>query len=252
MDTLPEAVNILASQLPDLKRQRSATPFANDIYEAAEYWHRLGTYVIENNTRVNFPQIALSELELMEQLESLLSIRSSEEQERYAPVFQAAGKLLRFVEEVQPPKDGHLGVLKVIREQFGFLLTDYGFSIAMEEPIGIRFSSGDVYVDLKWAKKYDSSCSFGSESDPKKSFWIDDLLFMNGDEGYRALPQDLALNTESDVENWFRSLADVFKKYGHDVLSNRPGIFEELAKAQTQRDQEYTQEMNRRYGPRSV
>ena len=57
-----------------------------------------------------------------------------------------------------------------------------------------------------------------------------------------------ALNTESDVQNWSKFLAGVFKQYGHDVLSNQPGIFEKLAKAQAQRDQEYTQEMDRLYG----
>jgi len=50
------------------------------------------------------------------------------------------------------------------------------------------------------------------------------------------------------VENWFKFLAGVFKQYGHDVLSNQPGIFEKLAKAQAKRDPEYTREMDCRYG----
>ncbi len=73
---------------------------------------------------------------------------------------------------------------------------------------------------------------------------------MYGDRRYRTLPEDLGLDTEEDVERWFTFLSGIFRQYGHDVLTNRPGIFEELAKAQEQRGREYTQEMDRLYGGR--
>jgi hypothetical protein len=247
---LKDIVDKMESYLPELERQRSSNPFANDVFEAADDLRHLCSRVLDGDTRVNYPVRAREELGLWRTLADFLQRRSTEEQQRYATIFETAQQILKDVQTVEPPKDGHLGVLRIIREQFGFVQTDYGFAIVKEEPIGIRFSSREVYLELEWAKKYNSSCSFGPESNPKESFWIDDLLFMHGDERYRNLPQDLALNSESDVQNWFKFLAGVFKQYGHDVLSNRPGIFERLAKAQTQRDQEYTQEMDRLYGHR--
>jgi hypothetical protein len=84
-----------------------------------------------------------------------------------------------------------------------------------------------------------------------KEFWIDDLLFIYEDRRYRELPQSLVLDTETDVESWFRLIADVFKHYGREVLSNRPGIFDRLAQAQAQRDAEFVAAMNEKYGNRS-
>src|SRR5436305_7425436 len=235
-----ENVDELALHVAGLEQQRFSEPFANDVYEAASYWRDLGKWVLENNTRVNFPARAREELAFMDNLRKLLLKKSPEEQMKYVPVFETAEKVLRAVVTVQPPKDGHHGVLRIIRDQFWFLQTDYDFTITNEEPTGIRFSSGTVYLELEHGKDHTLSCTFGPESNPKKSFWIDDILFMHGDERYRTLAQEFTLNTESDVEKWFKFLADVFKRYGHDVLSNRSGIFEELAKAQAQRDQEYT------------
>jgi hypothetical protein len=248
MDALREDVEVLARHVADLEPRRHSDPFANDVYEAAWYWRDLGNWVLEKNTRTNFPARAREEFALLEQLKDKLVEKPAEEQKEYSPVFETAERILKVVENVEPPRDGHLGILRIIREQFDFLQTDYGFALLKEEPIGVRLSSGEVYLELQWAKKHNSSCSFGPESNPKKSYGIDDLLFMYGDQRYRTLPDELGLYTESDVERWFTFLASIFKQYGRDVLSNRPGIFTELAKAQAQRDQEYTQAMNRLYG----
>ena len=119
-----------------------------------------------------------------------------------------------------------------------------------DEPIGVLFSSGAVYMNLEWAGMPDLSCEFGPEGAPKKRFGIDDLLYMVHDSRYRTLPHELNLDTEAKVQKWFGFLARVFKRYGRDVLTNRPGIFEELEQAQSQRDREYTREMDARYGSR--
>lgn len=242
---LQKLVEKLELDLPHLERERSSNGFANDVFEATGDLRALARRVLDHDTRVNYPVRAREEIELWKKLTDILQRRSSEEQERYAAIFETAQQILQDVQTVEPPKDGHLSILRIIRDQFGFVQTDYGFAIVNEEPAGIRFSSGKIYLELKWAKKHDSSCSFGRESQTRESFWIDDLLFMHGDQRYRTLPQDLALNTEGDVGKWFKFLADVFKQYGRDVLTNQPGIFEKLAKAQAQRDQEYTQQMDR-------
>jgi hypothetical protein len=247
---LQDNVNKMQSYLPELERQRSSNGFANDVFEAADDLRHLARRVLDSDTRVNYPVRAREELELWGKLADLLRNRSVEEQQRYATIFDTAQQILRDVQTVEPPKEGHLGILKTIREQFGFLQIDYRFAVGDEQPTGVRFSSDAVYINLGWATTHSQSCSFGPESNPKMSFWIDDLLFLYGDQKYRTIPQRLELNTESEVERWFRFIADVFRQYGRDVLTNRRGIFEELAKAQAQRDQEYTQEMDHRYGQR--
>jgi hypothetical protein len=246
--TLRESVAALQAAIPSLKQRRELDSLANDVYEAVDDWYHLARHAVENDTRVNYPVRARSELELLTRLREILHTRSSEEQQRYGPLFEAASEMLKQLETVPLPKDGHLGVLKAIREYFGFLRTEYHFEITDEQPMGIRFSSGAVYLKLEYSKNPPLSCSFGPESKDGKEFGIDDLLYMYGDGRYRELPQSLVLDTETDVESWFRFIADVFKRYGRDVLSNQPGIFDRLLQAQTQRDAEFVAFMNEKYG----
>jgi hypothetical protein len=247
-ESLLKKMSELESRLPELEQLRSSDPFANDLYEAAAYWCGLGRWVLEKNTKVNHPERVRGELELLTKLRQGLQNKPAEDQRCYAPILETAHAILRTVQAVQPPRDGHLGVLRVIREHFQFLQTDYDFSIIDTQPTGLRFSSGAVYLRLEHAKDHTLSCVFGPETEPRESFWIDDLLFMNGDTRYRNLPQELRLDTEEEVENWFAFLADVFKQYGHPVLSDEPGIFTRLAQAQAERDAEYVRDMNRKFG----
>jgi hypothetical protein len=56
------------------------------------------------------------------------------------------------------------------------------------------------------------------------------------------------LNTESEVDEWFRLIASVLRQYGDELLRDRPGAFDRLAPAQTKRDAEYVAMMNEKYG----
>jgi hypothetical protein len=243
--TLQDAVDKLESYLPELERTRTVHSFANDVFEAADDLRHLAHRAIEGDTRVNYPARAREESELWKKLMELLQRRPGTEQERLAPVFDTALEILPKIEEIHPSKEGHLGIVKTILELFEFLQTDFGFAIQYVEPTGVQFSSGAVYIKLQWATAHSLSCSFGSEAQPKKSFWIDDLLFLYHDPSYRTIPEKLKLNTREDVERWLTFLAEVFKQYGRDMLTDQPGVFEELARAQMQRDHEYTEETSR-------
>jgi hypothetical protein len=240
----------LERSLPYLQQQRDAGAFANDVYEAVDDWCHLGRRAVENDTRVNYPLRARSEFSLLEKLREILRGRSSEEQQKYGPLFQTAQDMIEQLETVPLPPNGHMGSLKAIREHFGFLGTEYGFEVTDEQPTGIRFSSGAVFLKLEYSKNPSLSCLFGPDSKDGKEFGIDDLLFMYGDRRYRELPQSLVLDTEADVDSWFQFIADVFQQYGREVLSNRPGIFDRLAQAQAQRDAEFVAAMNEKYGNR--
>jgi hypothetical protein len=245
---LKELVAQLEERLPELERERFSTPLANDIFEAVDYWRDLGRYVLENNTKVNYPERARGELLLLSELRGILQNKSPEEQQKYTQLLSTSEELLRSVGQVEPPKDGHLGVLKVIDQYFDFLWAQYNFSIADKQPTGVSFSSGAVYLKLECIENPSLSCSFGPECEPRQTFWIDDLLFLNGDARYRSLPKELHLRTEEEVRSWFTFLAGIFKQYGQAVLSNKPGIFARLATAQMKRDAEYAEEMNRKFG----
>ena len=243
-ESLTRDLDTLDALLQRLENRRSFSPLANDIFEACAYWSKLGHLAIQNDTRVNYPARAAGEMPLLEKLQSMQNQQGEDQSLREA--LDKGRAILSELQSVSLSKEGHLGTLRVIRHEFAFL-TDYGFHIVREEPTGLFFSSSAVYLDVQWATTTDLSCGFGPEA-PRKTFWIDDLLYMMHDDRYRTISRELSLNTEAEVEEWFRFLAGVFKRYGRDVLTNRPGIFDELEQAQLQRDREYTKEMDARYG----
>jgi hypothetical protein len=222
--SLQELLAELESQLPRLARTGSSDCFAKDVHEAVEYWCHLGHYVLENDTRVNFPVRAEGQLLWLTELKERL-LGAPKEQELYGPLFAASSELLTLVQAVVPPKNGHLGVLKIVRNAFRFLQTDYTFTITAEEPTGLRFSSGAAYVRLEYAKKAYLSCQFGPEPEAEHFFGIKDLLFLYGDIRYRSIPDDLTLDTERKIEEWFQFLADIFRKIRKGYLGKQAWNF---------------------------
>jgi hypothetical protein len=242
--SLENELSELEVHLPQLVEHRATDAFVNDLYEAAYYWCKLGRWVVENNTKVNYPERAGGERELLNKLKSILAGKPMEAQAKYSPLLSAGEEILRIVGAVEPPKDGHLDFLKIVRECFQFMLVDFDFRVAEEQPTQLRFSSGKVYLELACSSDPWMSCQFGPEPYEQEHFWIDDLLYMHGDQRYRTLQEKLAMSTETDIREWFRFVADAFKQYGRDVLSNQPGVFERLRQAQGQRDAEYAAAMN--------
>jgi hypothetical protein len=247
---LPALVAELDALLPGFATRRNQDGLANDCYEAAWYWRDLGRWVLENNTRVNYPERARGEFMLLAQLRELLAKRSPQDQDDFRRVIDAGEEVLNIVATVQPPKDGHLGFLRIVREQFDFLRLS-GFKTVSEEPTEIRFSSGDIYLELSHSVNPWLSCSFGPDAPSPPSYWIHDLLYLNGDERYRTLPERLELNSESATADWFAFLAECFRKYGRSILSNEEGAVKQIAAAQAKRDGEYVREMELKLGPSS-
>src|SRR5215467_13012177 len=124
----------LESQLPRLQQERDLSALANDISEATVYWCHLGRWVLEGNTKVNFPERVKGEKHLLAKLRAVLKGKTLTEQHRYSPPLEAGAKILKHVETVQPPKDGHLGCLRIVRERFRFLQHEYGFEVVSQEP----------------------------------------------------------------------------------------------------------------------
>lgn len=244
-ESLSNAVSKLEAYMPQLEKLRTSDTFLNDLYEATFYWCELGRWILQNNTKVNYPERAHGERELLSKLDTLLRAKPLEVQVKYGPLLIAAGDILHIAGQMRPPKVGHLGFLRAVRECFQFLQTDFGLSVTREEPTSLVFSSGTVYLELKYALSPWMSCQFGPESDESRHFSIQDLLYLYGDQRYRTLPKKLEMNTEGQIEDWFTFIAGVFKQYGSEVLRSEPGIFDRLAQAQTKRDAEFVAAINR-------
>ncbi len=250
VSSIEECVDSLNAHLPGLESRRTSNGFANDVYEAAWYWRELGNWVLGNNTRVDYPARALEELGLLARLREALPERPPEERRFYESLFAVAEQALLLIRKVNPPSDGHLGVLRIIRTLFGFLETDYGYGISDTHPTGIRYSSGAVYLALEFSHRADLSCTFGLERETNQSFSIETLLFLCGDESFRHVSSWQVLDTTRALESWSEFVAGVWRRYGHDVLTNQPGVFERLSRARTMLDEEYDREV-RRSGPAS-
>ena len=170
--------------------------------------------------------------------------RSQEDQHFYGPLFAKAAQLLQLLERTETPAEGHLGFVRIVRENFSFLQKEYSFAITREEPTSLRLSSGTVFVRLEYTQKSYRSCQFGLEAETGHFLCIRDILFLYHDDRYRSVPEDLLLNTSNDVEVWFRFVASVFRQYGLELLSNQPGLFDRLRAAQSKRDAEYVAAMD--------
>jgi hypothetical protein len=238
-NSLQEELKSVESFLPDLKARRASTPFDNDMFEALTYWSDLGRRAINGDARVNYPERAREELALLARFADMIPELPSEARPKYLHLLTASRQLLIRLEMIQPEEDGYLGTLSALRTEFNFLQSDYDFRIAKAEPTGIRYSSGAVYIELRYSIDPSLSCSFGPESEREISFWIEDMLFLAGDERYRTFHSQKTPLTKEDVHEWFTYLAGIWKKHGRDVLTNQPGVFDRLAEAQRLRDAEY-------------
>ena len=235
-ESLQQLAAELKSHLPDIAQRSDG--FARDVYESFEYWCFLARSASERDTQINYPVRAEGQLRWLAKLERALDSRSPEEQRFYHPLLLKSADLLRLVARMEVPEEGHQGFLRIVRRDFGFLQTEYGFGVSREEPTVLELSSGTVFVHLEYAGKSYLSCQFGPEPETGHFFCIRDILFLY-DDGYQSVPEDIVLTSKTDVELWFKFVADVFRRHGHAILSNQAGIFDRLRDAQIKRDAEY-------------
>jgi hypothetical protein len=87
-----------------------------------------------------------------------------------------------------------------------------------------------------------------AEEDNLGDFWVEDLLYLHGDERYQSVPQAIHLNSEAAVDEWFLFISAALRGYGDDLLRDIPGALDRLAQAQSERDAEYVTKMNTEHG----
>jgi hypothetical protein len=243
--TLEENLAALESRIPELKDRRNAGPLENDIYEAIDDCCHLGRRAIENDTRVNYRARAQSENTHLRTIRAFWVAKDQQGLDQYQLLLSTAHAMIEQIAAIPVATSGHLGVLKTIREHFGWLLEQLGFAIGDEQPTGVRLVSGRVFLELAWATQ--SSQSFTLARDKAHHFWLEDLLFLHSDSRYRTVPTALDLKTEEDVEAWFSFVSGVLREYGQDLLTDQPEAWSRLAEAQSKRDAEYVSKMNAEY-----
>lgn len=244
--TLEENLAALEARLLELRNRWNAGPLENDVYEEIDDCCHLGQRAINMDTRVNYPARAQSEFMCLKKLLEFWITKDQEALERYRPLLNIAHEMVKQISEIPLPANGHLGVLKTIREQFSWLFERFGFSITDEQPTGVSLTHGRVSLEL--AVSAQSSLSFSLTRDKVTQFWLEDLLFLHDDDRYRTVPTSLDLKTEEDVESWFSFVSDVLQKYGQDLLTDQPEAWSNLAEAQSKRDAEYAAMMDAKYG----
>jgi hypothetical protein len=248
MSSIQKNIEKLKSYLDELRPRRSTDPMANDLYEEADDLRSFAEIILRADTKADYVARIRQERDCIRKIREFWSKERPEEFQGYSTFFDVAEEVLKAAEAIKLPEGGHLGTTRSIRENFLFLQREYGFVVAHENPLSIRYTNGTVFVELEWTGNPFLSCKFGLESEPRKHFWVKDLLYLHSDQRYRTLPQRLHLDTEAEAGNWFKFLAGIWRQYGHDVLVNRPGIFDRLAEAQEQWGEEYTREMDRAHG----
>jgi hypothetical protein len=247
VDDLFKLVTVLRGHHARLAPRERTDGYSHDVLEAIEYWCSLAERALAKDERLNYPQLADCEVLWVNKLEAALKGRTPQDIEEYQAVFQTASQVFGLLRGIPIPPNGYLGVLKVIRERFGFLQAEYGFRVEDEQPTGIKFCSDSVYVHLEHAKTSSLSCSFGCIREGS-SFWVEDLLYLHGDERYRTIPYEVKLESEDDVVRWFGFIAEVLRTHGRELLLGDGSAFLRLEEAQKKRDDEYIQMMERSHG----
>ncbi len=246
MEMISQDVEALIALAAKLEPGRNGSPIVNDVFEAADDWKNLGRILIENKGWDISGRVK-QEVELFDRLHSFYGARL-EQNPDYVRVMEAGARIIAAGKRYKPDPDGYLGSMRIVRQTFAFLQSDFGL-MPGPEPDGMwDYASDRVCVGLRLPNQFDSFCWIKQPSNPDRNFALEDLLFMGGRSVSLALPAGQAIATEADVQAWFTTVADVLRQYGSDVLADRPGAFDRLGEAAAERERLYIEECERLYG----
>ncbi len=246
MVTIAQDIEILAALSAKLEPDRWDSAIVNDLFEAAENSKQFGQSLLDDRG-YDIPGRVQMEIELLDDIRSYYGAEL-EENPDYVSVMEAVERMIAAGKRYKPPPDGYLGSEKIVRETFAFLQSEFGLAPGPYAGMDWDYASDRVCVHLALATEFGSKCRIAQASDPSTDYYLEDLLFMGGRSVSLALPPGQAITTEADVQAWFTTVADVLRQYGSDVLADRPGAFERLAKAAAERERLYVEECERLYG----
>ncbi len=245
MEVISQYMEALRALAAKLEPGRKDSGIVNDMFEAADDWKSLGRLMLEDERRDLRGRIKQEE-ELFAELRAFYG-DALEQDPDYAGIMELGARLIAAGNQRKIDPDGYLGSMKIVRQTFAFLQTDFGLMPGPEPNDMWDYASDRVCVSLRLPSHYDSECRLKQLSDPDKDFALEDLLFVGGRSVSLALPAGQAIATEADVQAWFTTVADVLQRYGSDVLADRPGAFDRLARASAERERLINEECERLY-----
>ncbi len=216
--------------------------------DAVSYHRYLADRLLERSTMTAFSSIAKSERADFEALRSRYraEIDSSVD---YQAVMALGEKVIAEAEAWVMDPDGHLGVLRVLREEFAFLRCN-GFEMVWEEICDADYVAPWLTVRLRLppGRLMDPSYLVKLSAGGAECF-LDDLLY-RADPARFAMPREIpSPTTASEVRALFRGAATILERHGTDVLSGQAGAFEALQAAARERGARVDAECERLYGP---
>lgn len=123
-----------------------------------------------------------------------------------------------------------LGFQALAEEQFGFLVTEKGYTWAESTPSRVRFESPQVFIDLIFdaGNSYQLGLLVGRKGAEGPPFRIDEILRL------RHAPEAtsfelIQVTTGEALALWLGKLAGALRTYGDDFIAGNERSFEEVA-----------------------
>ncbi len=220
------------------------------MFEAADDWHGFGESLLHADPEYNLTGRMDQEIEFYGKLQShwadaLLSNPD------YGRIMALGAQLIAEARKRKYHPDGYKGSLRILREAFAFLTTDYGFQPGEGHQGLFNYWSPHLHIELGFPRNdpsipsKDVGCWLNYLGNPKDRFWPEEILWMAGQPESVLEPPLEPLNTEAAIQAWFTKLADVLRNYAADQLGNKPGAFLRLAAAQAERESHLIAETER-------
>ncbi len=239
----------LADLAEKLKPYRKYKPIVNDMFEAADDWKNFGQLQIERVEQEGWDLTGRmqQEEELLGRLRSFYG-EAIDKDPDFARIMELGARLITACKQRKVDPDGWLGIVKVLRRTFAFLTSEFGLRPGPGPDGAFDYSSDRVAISLDLPNQLGSDCWIKQVSEQGSGFTLECLLFMGGRTESLARPPGHEFKSEADVQAWFTTVADILRRYGSDVLADRPGAFERLAQASAERDRLIGEECERLYG----
>lgn len=133
------------------------------------------------------------------------------------------------IEMTDDASERHLGFEKAVRECFHFLEESLGFRCSDMSPLGVRYESDKVFIDVfHGMKDYEIGVQFGLIGSTKQySFLMFVRRFFPGQEAELG---ELIADTHDSVSVAVTNLAKLFRAVGQPILNGDPVMLAEMDK----------------------
>lgn len=135
--------------------------------------------------------------------------------------------------------------LKKVKECFGFLIEQYGFSIIAEESKMISYASKKVWVEIYFdSEKTDFDLGFGRvghEEDRSMNFQIEDLKQF---KGLKRNDQEIIVENDDDLKRLINEYSQDLKRYGEEALAGHDDFYESLKRQCAEEEKQAIQKSN--------